>query len=103
MSEKEKEWYERPYFLQIPDFNKLNDKGSFTVARVIDGIHCVELHYIDGVATIEYGTRLDDDYWESEIEEINWFDKNMSEEVMANKLWNLFDKEYGENNYEKER
>ena len=61
---------------------------------------CVELHYIDGKSTIEYGTRISDDSWESEIENIEWFDKNMSISDIENKLENLFNIEFGEKDYE---
>ena len=76
----------------------LNDKDSFTVARVIDGLHCIELHTSNGISTIEKGIRTAVDYWESEIEEINWFNFDMTEEEIADRLWELFDYNFGEEN-----
>lgn len=38
------------------------------------------------------------DYWESEIEEINWFNFDMTEEEIADRLWELFDYNFGEEN-----
>lgn len=32
------------YFDMITPIKYLNNKYSFTVARVIDGLHCIELH-----------------------------------------------------------
>lgn len=95
--EKNKElldWKEEPYYITITDIKELNDIDSFTVARVINGVNCVELHYSEGKATVEYGTRVKDDAWENEIEEVDWFNKNMSKEELENKLWDLFDERY---------
>lgn len=89
------DWKEKPYFLLIADLEKLNDDDSFTIARVINGINCVELHYVEGKATIEYGTRIKQDEWESIIEDVDWYDINMTEEEISDKLWELFDNYYG--------
>ena len=90
------DWKEEPYFLLLTDLNKLNDIDSFTVARVINGVNCVELHYVEGKATIEYGERTKDDEWESTIEDIDWFNKDMTDDEISDKLWSLFDYHYGE-------
>lgn len=87
-------WKEDPYYLQITDINDLNDADSFTVARVINGVNCVELHYNEGEATVEYGTRIKDDEWENEIEEVDWFNMNMPEEKLMKKLCALFEEKY---------
>jgi len=90
------DWKEDPYFLLLTDLDKLNDEDSFTIARVINGINCVELHYNEGKATIEYGTRIKQDEWESVVEDIDWYNTNMTEEEISDKLWALFDYQYGE-------
>ena len=86
------------YFDMITPIKYLNNKDSFTIARVIDGLHCIELDISNGVSTIEKGIRLEEDYWESEIEEINWFNFDMAEEEIADRLWKLFDYNFGEEN-----
>ena len=93
---------ESRYFdVLVDDIKSMLDNESYTVARVCDGVNSVELHYNDGLATIEYGTRIADDEWESEVEEISWFDKNMNKNDLQNKLWNLFEENYGkEDEYE---
>ena len=90
------DWKEEPYFLLLADLDELNDEDSFTIARVINGNNCVELHYIEGRATIEYGTRVKQDEWESIVEDIDWYNTNMTEEEISDKLWELFDYHYGE-------
>ncbi len=85
----------------ITDIKKLNDNDSFTVARVLNNCHCVELHYDSGIATVEYGDKLEPDYWESEVEESPWFNKKMSEEEILNKLNQLFEEEYGKEEFYK--
>ena len=78
------------YFV-IDDIKNMEEDKSYTVARVINNKNCVELHYTDGIATIEYGTKQDDNSWESIIEEILWFDKNQSKDEIISKLEELFD------------
>lgn len=90
------DWKEKSYFLLLTDLNNINDEGSFTIARITNGINCVELHYVEGKATIEYGTRIKEDEWENIVEDVDWFNKNMSEEEISNKLWEQFDYHYGE-------
>lgn len=97
----QEKWKEPRYFdVLVDDVKSMLDNKSYTVARVCNGVNCVELHYIDGKSTIEYGTRTSDDSWESEIENIEWFDKNMSISDIENKLENLFNIEFGEKDYE---
>ncbi len=103
MKDKELLKYKEPlYYLQFEDVKKLNDIGSYTIARVIDGINCVELHYREGIATVEYGTRIKEDVWENIVEEVNWFNKDMSDEELFNKLYSLFDEHYEIQNLEEE-
>lgn len=93
---------EEPYFeMLVDDIKLIDDDKSYTIARVINGVNCVELHYSYGLATIEYGNRVSEDEWESEVEGASWFDKNMTEKEISNKLWELFDINYKED-YENE-
>lgn len=85
----------------ITNLNELDDKHNFTVARVSDDNHCVELHYNEGKPFIEYGTKVKPDYWENETTSAEWFNKNMTEEDLGKKLSNLFD-EYKEKVYSAE-
>jgi len=80
----------------ITNTDELDDEHNFTVARVRNNNHCVELHYDNGKAFVEYGTRLAPDYWKNEREEANWFNKSISEEEIETNLGNLFDR-YKEN------
>ena len=89
------------YFV-IDDIKNMEEDKSYTVARVINNKNCVELHYTDGIATIEYGTKQDDNSWKSIIEEILWFDKNQSKDEIISKLEELFEEEYLEHTKHKE-
>ena len=80
---------------QITKLNEIDENKSFTVARVISFGNCVELHYCSGEATIEYGYKISHDYWESEVEKIDWFDKNMSEDKLMEKLFSLYNEYFG--------
>ena len=83
----------------INDLKNLNDNDSYTVARLKNVCHCVELHYRNGSPIIEYGIRLEPGYWESEIEEVEWFDKNMSDDELFDKLEELFKNYFGEEEF----
>lgn len=74
---------------------EMNDEDSYTVARVMNFGNSVELHYSEGQATIEYGYKITHSYWESVIEEIDWFNKDMSEDLISEKLFNLFEEYFG--------
>ena len=76
---------------------------SYTVARFGDFGHCVELHYNNGEATVEYGYKINHDYWENEIENVDWFKENMSEEDIINKLCKLFAEYYESQIFEDEK
>lgn len=79
----------------ITNPKEMNDEGSYTVARVMNFGNSVELHYSKGQATIEYGYKITHDYWESVVEEIDWFNKDMSEDLISEKLFNLFEEYFG--------
>ena len=83
----------------IHDLKNLNDNYSYTVARLKNVCHCVELHYRNGSPTIEYAIRLEPGYWESEIEEAEWFNKNMSNDELFDKLEELFKDYFGEEEF----
>lgn len=78
---------------------ELDEENSFTVARILNFCHCVELHYYKGEATIEYGTKINYDCWKNEIEDADWFDKKMSDEEVCNKLDELFKDYFGEEEF----
>ena len=78
----------------ITNLEELDDNNSFTVARVKTNLYCVELHYIDGVATVELGTRTSEDTWENEIIEADWFNKGISVDVLFDKLEQIFNDEF---------
>lgn len=79
--------------------SELDEEHSFTVSRVMNLCHCVELHYYKGEATVEYGTKIKYDYWESDIDDIEWFNKNMNDGEVINKLKDLFIDYFGEEEY----
>ena len=74
----------------VTPLNQLNDNDFFTVARIIDLDNCVELHYNAGNATVEFGTKISLDEWEDYIEDIDWFNKDTSKNLMLEKLEYLF-------------
>lgn len=78
----------------ITNLGELDENNSFTVARVKTNLYCVELHYIDGVATVELGTRTSEDTWENEIIEADWFNKGISVDVLFDKLEQIFNDEF---------
>ena len=78
----------------ITNLEDLDDTNSFTVARVKTNLYCVELHYINGIATVELGTRTNEDTWENEIVEADWFNKGLSTDALFDKLEQIFNDEF---------
>lgn len=72
------------------------DEGSYTVARVIDNGNCVELHYNNHKATIEYTVRISQDEWQGRVEDIDWFNLDLSEDYVLTRLMYLFDEEFSD-------
>lgn len=83
----------------LTSIDELDEENSFTVARVMNLCHCVELHYYDGEAIIEYGTKKGYYYWENNIEEAEWFNKSMSDCEVLDKLEQLFKEYFGEKEF----
>ena len=77
---------------------------SYTVARGVHNGYCVELHYCsDTGATIEYGTKTAHDTWENEIDDADWFNINLSDDYILNRLNCLYDEEFSDNKLSDER
>ena len=94
-------WKEEKYFdSMIANIKEMNNTDSYTVAKVSDGVNCVELHYTNGKAMIEYGTRIAENSWENDIKEVEWFNKDMSISDIEDKLDGLFAEKFGEKDYE---
>ena len=85
----------------ITSVHSLDEEHSFTVARVIDNQYCVELHYFNNKATVEIGTKVRDDYWESIVEDADWFNKDLSDNEVISKLSEIFSDNF-ENTISKE-
>ncbi len=81
--------------IMIP-FKDIKEGYSYTVARVIDNGNCVELHYNNHKATIEYAIRISEDEWQGRVEEIDWFNINLSEDYVLTRLNYLFDEEFSD-------
>lgn len=80
----------------ITNINELEDNKSYTVARVMNKINAVELHYINGIPTVELGTRRNEDTWDNEIIDADWFNKNLSNEDVIKKLEEIFNDEFSD-------
>ncbi len=80
----------------ITNINELEDNKSYTVARVMNKINAVELHYINGIPTVELGTRRNEDTWDNEIVDADWFNKNLSNKDVIKKLEEIFNDEFSD-------
>lgn len=105
----EEKMYEMRYYFETYDEIITSPKGimagvSYTIARVVHNGYCAELHYCsDTGATIEYGTKTSHDRWENEIEDANWFNINLSDDYILNRLNCLYDEEFSDNKLSNER
>lgn len=80
----------------ITNINELEDDKSYTVARVMNRLNAVELHYINGIPTVELGTRRNEDTWDNEIIDADWFNKNLSNEDVIKKIEEIFNDEFSD-------
>lgn len=71
----------------LTSISNLDNENYFTVARVMEGGKCVELHYNKGEASLEYGTRVAKDKWENEIDEdVEWFNLDLTDDEVLEHL-----------------
>lgn len=85
----------------IKDIKKGN---SYTMARVLDNGYCVELHYCsDTGATIEYGEKMSKDYWSNRVEKIEWFNTNLTDDYVLNRLRCLYEDMYSDKEIPQEK
>lgn len=80
----------------ITNINELEDNKSYTVARVMNKLNAVELHYINGIPKVELGTRRNEDTWDNEIIDAEWFNKHLSNEDAIKKLEEIFNDEFSD-------
>ena len=91
------EFYFENYSENVTSTRHIKEHSSYTVARVVSNGYCVELHYCsDDGATIEYGEKLSHDYWENEIEEINWFNPKLSDKYVLNRLECIYENHFSD-------
>ena len=88
----ELEDYFEDYEETLTSTKDIKDRVSYTIARVVENGYCVELHYNSNAgATIEYGTKLAHNYWENDIEKIDWFNTNLSDDYILRRLDCLYE------------
>ena len=80
----------------ITNINELEDNKSYTVARVMNKLNAVELHYTNGIPKVELGTRRNEDTWDNEIIDAEWFNKHLSNEDVIKKLEEIFNDEFSD-------
>lgn len=86
----------------ITKMSELDDKNYFTIARVIENNKCVELHYNNGEASIEYGVKDADNVWHDEIDyDLEWFRLDLSDEQVLEILDKKFDEYFPKDEKEK--
>jgi len=94
--------YELRYYFESYDEILTSPKDikpgiSYTIVRVVHNGYCAELHYCsDTGATIEYGTKTSHDCWQNDIEEAEWFNKDLSNDYIINRLRCLYDEEFSD-------
>lgn len=87
----------------ITRIHNLENKNCYTVARIIKDDKCTELHYNQGKAHIEFGTKISDDAWENEIkEDIDWFNLKLTDVKVLEHLNNEYNSHFEERQIENE-
>lgn len=81
LNEIVKEDFEDSVEETITKISNLDNEKCFTVARVMEDGKCVELHYNEGEAYLEYGIKMAEDMWENQTkEDISWFNLNLTDD-----------------------
>ncbi len=98
----EEKMYELRYYFEsyeemVTSPKEIMKGVSYTVARVVNNGYCAELHYCsDTGASVEYGTKTSHDMWENEVEDASWFNKDLSDDYILNRLNCLYDEEFSD-------
>lgn len=98
----EEKMYELRYYFESYEEMVISPKEimegvSYTVARVVHNGYCAELHYCsDTGASVEYGTKTSHYMWENEVEDASWFNKDLSDDYILNRLNCLYDEEFSD-------
>ena len=98
----EEKMYELRYYFEsyeemVTSPKEIMEGISYTVARVVHNGYCAELHYCsDTGASVEYGTKTSHDMWENEVEDASWFNKDLSDDYILNRLNCLYDEEFSD-------
>ena len=79
----------------ITHISELDNKHSYTIARVIENGKCIELHYNEGMVTLEYGIKVAEDMWENEINSnVEWFNLDLTDDEILENLNKEYDFDY---------
>lgn len=98
----EEKMYELRYYFEsyeemVTSPKEIMKGVSYTVARVVHNGYCAELHYCsDTGASVEYGTKTSHDMWKNEVEDASWFNKDLSDDYILNRLNCLYDEEFSD-------
>ena len=86
----------------ITKMSELDNKHCFTVARIIENNKCVELHYDEGEASIEYGIKDENNTWNDKIDtNLEWFRLDLTDEEILEILDKKFNEYFPESENEK--
>ena len=75
----------------------IKEGESYTEARVLEVKYCLDLHYCSTykpTSTIEYGIKDDSGNWHIEVEEIDWFNKKLTNDYILVRLTNLYNDKF---------
>ena len=75
----------------ITNISELDNKHSYTVARIIENEKCVELHYNNGEATLEFDTKGEDIWDNKYLSNVKWFNLNLTDKEILEHLNREFD------------
>lgn len=76
----------------ITDISELDNINNFTVARVMENGKCVELHYDEGNATLEFDLKDEENVWNNQyVTDAEWFNLNLTNDEILEHLDKEFD------------
>lgn len=73
----------------ITEKKDIEKNGCYTVARVKNKKYCVELHFDDGILTIETGIK-NGECWDDFVDFVDWDIEKMSNDEILKKMYKIF-------------
>lgn len=81
-------------FVTITKIEELDDDNYYILARAMSDKNCIELLSNNGSIQLKISMKINDDEWENEFEDAPWFNKNLSNKDILDKLYEIYNENF---------